>query len=185
MKRFSISLCLAATCLGYVRGNSFELDSLSGDITNQCDEPNKNKDYLACEEYYQDDYNACVKSCNVTEEEYSCLSSCSRDYARQLVSCPCQEGCPFGCPCPEFDDSTMWQCPESPPPSLSDAILVVSTSRIPAMLTTSNGGVLDLMLWKEHVDTTIETRCSFIFQGQAYFLGLVSFSSTSFESDKI
>ena len=41
-----------------------------------------------------------------------------------------------------------------------------------------------LMLWKEHVDTTIETGCSFIFQGHAYFLGLVSFSSSSFESDK-
>ena len=32
-----------------------------------------------------------------------CVSSCSRQYQNNIESCPCQSGCPNGCPCPEYE----------------------------------------------------------------------------------
>ena len=32
-----------------------------------------------------------------------CLSTCNRQYVQSLAQCPCQEGCPNGCPCPDYE----------------------------------------------------------------------------------
>ena len=32
-----------------------------------------------------------------------CLSDCNRIYDENYKDCPCQENCPGGCPCPNFE----------------------------------------------------------------------------------
>ena len=39
-------------------------------------------------------------SCN---NDPQCLSTCNREYVQNLAQCPCQEGCPDGCPCPDYE----------------------------------------------------------------------------------
>ena len=48
-------------------------------------------------------YNACVVSCPTGD--FACNGNCFREYTSNLELCPCQSGCPHGCPC------DVYQCP--------------------------------------------------------------------------
>ena len=42
----------------------------------------------------------CLNDCG---EDSACRSACNRDYSDSINNCPCEENCPFGCPCSEYD----------------------------------------------------------------------------------
>ena len=46
-------------------------------------------DFLVCEAYYQLIYNLCIVECD--KEDFTCFQQCSRVYAENLLTCPCQE----------------------------------------------------------------------------------------------
>ena len=48
-----------------------------------------------------DVYTGCIVICEPSDT--NCVSQCSREYQQNLTKCPCQEKCPNGCPCPEYD----------------------------------------------------------------------------------
>ena len=46
----------------------------------------------------------CVTQCEV--DDSVCLQVCAREYALNLKNCPCEENCPEGCPCKEYECPT-------------------------------------------------------------------------------
>ena len=42
----------------------------------------------------------CFEGCGT---DSLCLLDCTSDFETALKDCPCQEGCPDGCPCPNWD----------------------------------------------------------------------------------
>ena len=38
----------------------------------------------------------------------ACVGKCAREYNENLQSCPCQQRCPLGCPCPNYQCSAVW-----------------------------------------------------------------------------
>ena len=53
------------------------------------------------------EYNLCVVNC--PPGDFVCIGVCARDFEENKQRCPCQQGCPNGCPCPDF------HCPTTPP----------------------------------------------------------------------
>ena len=102
------------------------------------DDPLTNPDYVQCQEriilllksvnnvkrindyswkaYYNIKYTECIVKCG--EGDVECLSSCLREYDENLKTCPCQLGCPSGCPCPNYE------CPTTTRNSNFDSIFV-------------------------------------------------------------
>ena len=39
----------------------------------------------------------------LNREDIDCKSACQREYVTEFEKCPCQRGCPAGCPCPDFE----------------------------------------------------------------------------------
>ena len=64
-------------------------------------------------------YLTCVGKC--PNGDFECIGACSRDYDENHEFCPCQSGCPTGCPCP------VYQCPSTTTP----AATVETTSSMP------------------------------------------------------
>ena len=50
--------------------------------------------------FYTALYNACVGSCQTAD--LLCVAACSRTYQENVQKCPCQSGCPNGCPCDQY-----------------------------------------------------------------------------------
>merc|ERR1711935_785762 len=70
----------------------------------QCRDPEANEDYITCENYYNKFYEDCVSSCPPLD--YACVGVCTRENDQSIQGCPCQPGCPDGCPCPEYECRT-------------------------------------------------------------------------------
>ena len=61
-----------------------------------CNEPETNPDFLACEDQMEEVYTQCVLSC---KHDQDCYGQCNREYTINIEKCPCNSGCPNGCPC--------------------------------------------------------------------------------------
>ena len=70
---------------------------------------------LECKISFDQIYVSCVSNCQ--ESDAVCIASCARDYDASIKTCPCEEGCLDGCPCPTY------QCPALK----NKPILVLST----------------------------------------------------------
>ena len=126
----------------------------------------------------------CVNSCN---NDSICSAVCNRQYDENIKNCPCNEGCPLGCPCP------IYLCPKS----IEILVLVVnieskktSNYRPPKKVIWSKAGGregTDALLtdfkgsnnqidWSNDMDASAYGLCSFIFKDQIYFLGQVFFN---------
>ena len=57
------------------------------------------RDGELCKEKVQSAYLSCVEKCNSNTD---CISSCNREFDHLLNQCPCESGCPDGCPCPVY-----------------------------------------------------------------------------------
>ena len=82
----------------------------------QCQEPNNNTDFIHCKErssllflqrLFGENLDYSIKQINtiIYDKCISCPPAdfeCARDYKQGIDGCPCQSGCPNGCPCPEY-----------------------------------------------------------------------------------
>ena len=74
--------------------------------------------------YYDRLYMECLFNC--THGDTVCVANCSRDFNSNLLQCPCQPGCPDGCPCPEY------QCPSTTTP-----VITTTTATTTSLTTTT------------------------------------------------
>ena len=69
----------------------------------KCDgDIDENEDFHRCEDSLATELAQCLASCGGSS---SCIIGCSTNYENGFKNCPCMEGCPKGCPCPEWDCS--------------------------------------------------------------------------------
>ena len=66
----------------------------------QCNDKTANPDYNNCIEQLDEVYIKCVIDCNY---DSTCLSGCLRDHDENITYCPCNENCPNGCPCQNYE----------------------------------------------------------------------------------
>ena len=67
-----------------------------------CSDPGSNPDYLACEKDASETYTACIATCDHGDIN-ACVAACNSDYNTSINLCPCNSGCPGGCPCPGYE----------------------------------------------------------------------------------
>ena len=114
-----------------------------------------------------------------------CVAKCSRDFNSNLLQCPCQPGCPDGCPCPEY------QCPSTTTPvttttstttSLNTttavptytAVLILNTQRFaptPPVITDSAGRDEKDFDFSMGENTQVWGSCSMTFKNQHFVFG--------------
>ena len=58
------------------------------------------EDKQTCLDQNEKVYMSCLYGCN---HDSVCMADCGRSYDENIRDCPCNEGCPQGCPCPNFD----------------------------------------------------------------------------------
>ena len=68
-----------------------------------CSMKEDNEDYNECMEILSGDYVECVSSCE--PGDLDCFVECNRKLAEKEKNCPCNEGCPAGCPCSNYQCS--------------------------------------------------------------------------------
>ena len=66
-----------------------------------CAYPDNNEDYVTCVGKVENDYFKCLSAC--TPGDVHCVSMCGVDFNANLDECPCNDGCPTGCPCDGYD----------------------------------------------------------------------------------
>ena len=76
-----------------------------------CGVPEENPDFIKCFEDVTSLFEECFLGC----QNQDCLLGCKSIYESNLNQCPCQPGCPDGCPCPRYN------CPETTRPSIGIA----------------------------------------------------------------
>ena len=70
--------------------------------------------------YYTILYNVCVVNC--ATGDLLCVSVCSRTYQENILQCPCQSGCPNGCPC------EVYVCPTTTTSTTTTTALPTTTT---------------------------------------------------------
>merc|ERR1711935_1139757 len=144
------------------------------DCTNSicvCAHPDDNPDYVNCVDWVESVYVECLVSCQAGDVH--CLSICGQTYSRMLNECPCEDGCPNGCPCDAYE------CPTVD----TTKMLVIwgeyinaSYTKILALATNSDGDAIDIE-WHDiqYIDiSATSTRCSVVWQNQFYLIGATS-----------
>lgn len=165
-----------------------------------CANPDTNEDYITCENFYRliyrkgtfyDAYtpkyiivnlihvrymmnlfeSECIIQCETGDSQ--CFQSCAREYSENLTNCPCQENCPLGCPCPEYQcPLTTTQMTTTTAPDLNTWILVLNTNgRYNVPLIIDGKGKSKEIEFTYGYDTIAQDACSVVWWGQMYLFG--------------
>ena len=129
----------------------------------------------------------CYTDCH--EDEY-CITKCIRDYDYYVYHCPCNGGCPDGCPCPVYDcpgfttqttaqettsvattDTTTSKTSTTPALSKPD-ILILHTkgSNIP-VITNASGKDDREVNFAIDSDVEVDCSCSLTWRGEHFVFG--------------
>lgn len=122
---------------------------------------NNSDDFIKCSNDVGQLYDDCIGDC--PRGDAVCLTKCARAYDQALVECPCQSGCPDGCPCP------VYQCPM---PTI-DSILVLNSAyggHNPAITINMDGG-FETTRFQFGADTTTYASCSVVIRNEVYVYG--------------
>ena len=133
------------------RGNLAEVDKLSYGLNI----------FSPIKQFYNKEYTSCTVNCPTND--FVCASECAREYDKNKQNCPCQPGCPDGCPCP------IYQCP-----STSSAVLVLnhpfeSFSNVPII--TNGNGLVEYPVIVYDKNTEVYQSCSVIWHGELFIFG--------------
>ena len=74
-------------------------------------------------------YNVCIINC--PSGDLICVGMCSRELQDNMLRCPCQSGCPQGCPCEEY------VCPTTTPSFTTSTTTSSTTTSLSALTTTT------------------------------------------------
>ena len=83
----------------YSSGMSVRLWSCRFNHFLQCG-PEDIDDFHTCEDALSIELGECFEGCGAIS---ACIIQCTDDYEAAVKDCPCMEGCPGGCPCPNWD----------------------------------------------------------------------------------
>ena len=93
-------------------------DGYCMDATCVCGVPEENLDFIHCFEQVTALFEECFLACPNQE----CLLQCKAIYESNLNQCPCQPGCPDGCPCPHYT------CPHTTKPPTTTTTTTTQTT---------------------------------------------------------
>ena len=101
--------------------------------------------------------------------EQACISDCSRVFDEALEKCPCHDGCPNGCPCPDYECPVVDKFTNS-------SVLILDTStygtaRLTPVITDLNANVDTETIFKIEDDTDVFFSCGVKFKGYFYIFG--------------
>ena len=101
----------------------------------------------------------CVVLCEVGDN--ACFQTCAREYAENLKNCPCQENCPTGCPCPDY------QCPATTTgPSTTTTALATTSTSATTTTTTETTTSANLNTWILVLNTRYSSNKPLIIDGK-------------------
>ena len=130
-----------------------------------------NDEKIECLDKLDQVYISCLVNC---EHEEACVSKCAREYNEGVSDCPCNEGCPQGCPCPNYecstDITTTQTSKTTTAPDYSGLILAVYRNEAEATLTNSDGEIFD-MEWENKGTVSAYGFCSLTYQNEHYIFG--------------
>ena len=138
----------------------------------QSDEPSN--DQIECEEQASIELGDCILSCNGGQQ---CISTCLRAYDLQLFNCPCNEGCPNGCPCESYECPVTTTVSPTTTTAVSQpnrSVLVLSTTNImngPIIIDIDGNQDARNFFFKFGDDTEAFCSCSLIYKGIHYVFG--------------
>lgn len=125
---------------------------------------------VECEAYFASLYNECITNCD--HNNYECFGKCSREYDENMEKCPCEEGCPQGCPCPDFN------CPPQSPVVRGNSVLVLNTYRTKQAVIIDSNGKEELptndFMFLFGENTEVYTSCHVTFRGDLFIYGGVN-----------
>ena len=142
-------------------------------------------------QYYTNIYYECIFVC--PPGDFDCLGVCARVYNENRNTCPCQSGCPNGCPCPDYQcpsiestttgvttittlATTTTTSPSTTTPVLPrNSVLILNTNRSNKAVITDGSGK------EEHVgvdfrfifgeNTEVYGSCSITWRGELFIFG--------------
>ena len=65
-----------------------------------CYDQSSDQDFMFCSEYAELGYRKCTLDC---QHDISCYQKCEDQFQESLNNCPCNPGCPNGCPCENYE----------------------------------------------------------------------------------
>ena len=127
---------------------------------------------------FEEDYHVCIVDCPAAD--FTCHGICACDYQQNIEQCPCQAGCPDGCPCPIYQCSMTTSSPSmttiKPTTSPRTSVLVLNTfyeSNVPA-ITNVDGkderAITDFMFMFDK-STEVFFSCSLTWRGEFIIFG--------------
>ena len=162
-----------------MKGLLFLVTVINGN--SDCNQPETNPERIECRAHFNNLYTECIINCPTAD--VICSSACSReldenllkwsfwflclnfnfDYFKTRKKCPCEIGCPNGCPCPEYN------CPNF---NQTD-ILILSTLLNPREPIITNAAGLDKrnFSFEFEPDTQVYYGCSLTWKNELFILG--------------
>ena len=124
-------------------------------------------------------YADCILNCAPGDLE--CISICARSLEQNLTKCPCQSGCPNGCPCPEYicPVTTTSAISTTADPSLTSILILNTQDReeprnIPVIINVRNGNVeypIDDFMFLYAKESEVYESCSMTWRGKFFIFG--------------
>ena len=65
-----------------------------------CFDQERDEDFVFCRDYNELAFRKCTLEC---QHDNACFMQCNADFEEAIEQCPCNAGCPSGCPCEEWD----------------------------------------------------------------------------------
>ena len=135
----------------------------------ECDSDDINVNYKKCLEDLQDVYGECTLDCYATQPfDPDCILDCSNSFVGDHDNCPCQTGCPKGCPCENYDcqidDSTD-----------DYSVLVLQhgggNNKLDPFVIDFNGSVNKEVTFRFEDNTDVYAACSVLYREKWYVFG--------------
>ena len=129
--------------------------------------------------FYTQVYTGCLMNCSIGDVQ--CITHCGAEYEQNRSTCPCQSGCPDGCPCPNYEcptttttTTTIQTTTTAASPKTNILILnTVNTQNVPII--TNRYGLEDRNFYFMYGDETeVHGSCGITRRNQQFIFGGIS-----------
>ena len=138
-----------------------------------CADFEDNLDYQECKKAADNEAGICADECDI--DDVDCIVKCYTDRVDQIKECPCQEKCPNGCPCDNYE------CQHGPIDITDKAVLVLNTYTpySGAILLDFNGKEIDGLGFEFGENAYADRSCSVTYKDEHYVFGGADFNQIS------